>query len=399
MIRAATSLTLDTSLDFVKAGKEASCAIPDLSESGSRLPDRRNLRLACNQRQHTRQVAASSTGLRTLLEWWDVYNYGGEAHDSDARGDRFRYRSGGLTIAADRPLPGLVVDQSGHGIALDLSAGSRRSVPGVVPPGRRLVDPDEERKSRLGVVRDGDGYLVRFFSQCDVRISADLGRATYFRDPGANDLLVDQLMAGTLLAVVLALRGTCVLPASAVDVRGRALGFVGHSGMGKSTLALATCAAGARLISEDVLAVTAAAQPTCLAGNAEIRLRRKSASLAERLEGAELTRTVDGRQAVRPQRTQLDAVPLDTLVVPRPSRRAQRLTVQEMPRAEALFRLIAFPRLHGLKDPNIARVQFEVIGRIVRSVPVLLVTVPWGPPFMEDLGEQLLALMTNDSRR
>ncbi len=61
------------------------------------------------------------------------------------------------------------------------------------------------------------------------------------------------LVGGTVLSYLLMLRAETVLHASAVDVGGRAVGFVGSSGMGKTTLATLMCRDGGLLVTDDVL--------------------------------------------------------------------------------------------------------------------------------------------------
>ena len=60
---------------------------------------------------------------------------------------------------------------------------------------------------------------------------------------------------GPSLGIALIQRGELVLHASAVDVGGRAVAFVGPRGHGKSTMAAAMVARGHELISDDVLTV------------------------------------------------------------------------------------------------------------------------------------------------
>jgi hypothetical protein len=308
----------------------------------------------------------------------------------------YAFHACGLTIHTDRPLPGLrpidaPAQLAGPPATLNLHTGELRKIPKVAPAGEPLADPTEQYRDFYAAVRDEDGFLVRFFAGCDVRISEDLTEATHHRAPDADDGLIDVLLSGTLLATVVALRGTCVLHASAVETQGRALAFVGHSGMGKSTLAIAACGAGARLIAEDVLAVTEGTSgPNCLPGNTDIRLRKGSVSLIERLEDAERIRTPDGRDGVRPPLAPEVPTPLVGVVIPRPSRSAKELSMERMPPVSALFRLMNFPRVNGLNEPGVVRTQFKVIGDIARQTPVWTVTVPWGPPFQDELGAKLL---------
>ena len=75
-------------------------------------------------------------------------------------------------------------------------------------------------------------------------------------DPDADDG-VPSLFLGGALAAAVALRGACVLHASAVQTENLVIAFVGSSGMGKTTVAALCCASGARLVTDDVLRVTA----------------------------------------------------------------------------------------------------------------------------------------------
>ncbi|MDQ7993990.1 MAG: hypothetical protein AAGC63_16635, partial [Propionicimonas sp.] len=76
---------------------------------------------------------------------------------------------------------------------------------------------------------------------CDFEIDSSLSEVMVcpFEDmqPGLDRVLA----TGTLLSIVLQLRGDCVLHASAVERDGRALAFVGQSGRGKSTMATLMC--------------------------------------------------------------------------------------------------------------------------------------------------------------
>jgi hypothetical protein len=78
-------------------------------------------------------------------------------------------------------------------------------------------------------------------------------------EPGAEEDAVAEALLGPALAVAFARRGTFILHASAVVLRGRgAIGFLGESGAGKSTLArlLAAAGQGVTLAADDLLAIT-----------------------------------------------------------------------------------------------------------------------------------------------
>ena len=85
--------------------------------------------------------------------------------------------------------------------------------------------------------------------------------------PDADEPTLRCFLLGTVLAVLLHQRGFLMLHASAValpDANGTeaAVAFLGHSGQGKSTMAAAMHAAGARFLADDVIAVPTLAAPT-----------------------------------------------------------------------------------------------------------------------------------------
>jgi hypothetical protein len=124
----------------------------------------------------------------------------------------------------------------------------------------------------------------------------------------------------------------------------------------------------------------------------ELRIRQQAAQVVEdSLPLAPRRLTADDRIAVTPPATEEDSGPLSMVVVPLPTRDGSELSARRVPPLDALRLLAAFPRLRGWRDPGVLRRQFEGLADLVNSVPVLEVTVPWGPPFQPDLAEMLWA--------
>jgi hypothetical protein len=73
--------------------------------------------------------------------------------------------------------------------------------------------------------------------------------------PGVDDSLIRLPLLGTVLAVLLHQRGLLVLHASAVEIDGRAVAFLGAKGAGKSTTAAMLYARGHTLIADDIVAI------------------------------------------------------------------------------------------------------------------------------------------------
>jgi hypothetical protein len=267
-----------------------------------------------------------------------------------------------------------------------------RPVPGDVPAGRPvsdLADPADGTRF-LTVRRDDAGSVVaRAHGICDFTIDPTASRVEAALDPTAAPGLASVIAGGTLLALVLELRGHLVLHASAVVDGPSAVAVVGASGMGKSTMASLCCAAGARLLADDVLRVEVAGGTALAhAGGAAVRLRPGAASLVERFE-TPTTRSADERILLVPPSSQGAVAPLRAIVVPA-RREGGELRVTHVGGADALVLLSRFPRLLGVRDAEMLRAGFDRLAALVAVVPLVVAELPAGPPFATDLGARLL---------
>jgi len=242
-----------------------------------------------------------------------------------------------------------------------------------------------------GAVTDGSAVL-RVHGVGDIIFSADFAHADVRLERSSDLSLLVVMMAGMVPAFWLMARNEVVLHASAVYADGVTVAFVGSSGMGKSTLAMLCCAAGAQVVADDLLRVTwEADEAWWIGGTSELRLRPGAwALLEDSLDGADIRSTADGRHAVAPPVAEVASGRLDLIVVPRLDRSATTVTVAEVPKRDALVLLSKFPRLQGWRDPARVRAQFAATAAIARTVPVRRATVPWGPPFDPRIGRQLL---------
>jgi len=108
----------------------------------------------------------------------------------------------------------------------------------------------------LTVQHDDDaGYRV-WAPRHGVWIVAADGRSVTGAPPSGPRWRWERLVLAQALPLASVLRGMEVLHASAVCLDGRAVAFLGRSGAGKTTLATRLLARGARLLTDDVLALT-----------------------------------------------------------------------------------------------------------------------------------------------
>jgi hypothetical protein len=305
----------------------------------------------------------------------------------------------------------LVYECSGVTVACDLELAAPRAL-GVDPASADVTfvigpetDPPFQRPSDdvvAELILDGypwytfcrvdDDYVCRMTGIADFVIAGDLKHVVCHPLAGGRTNVIPIVIAGTVLAFLLTMGGRCVLHGSAVEIDGHALAFVGASGQGKSTMAAIFCADGASLITDDVLHLDLDGDGVhCLRSGPEIRLREKAASLAERFgDSATVRLTEDDRHAVTPTPSQLDRIPLAGIVLPRPDRQHPTVGARRLDDAEASLWLGRYQRIEGWQDRDHLRRHFADIGRIVASVPVFEVSVPWGPPFADGLARRVL---------
>jgi hypothetical protein len=303
----------------------------------------------------------------------------------------------GLRVVSDLPLhvdrptgfdgePDLVITLAGE-----------RPAPDDEPAGRLLASYVEDDRAYFTFVTTPAGdHLLRFHRTAEFVVSADLRNVAIFLAPGADPGLAAVLVTGTLMSFILLMRGVPLLHASAVDLGGRALAFVGYAGKGKSTMATVMCAAGARIITDDVLRLDVAGSVVqAHLGATEARLRKSAVELAATFGGQPSSRpsvrkTSDDRDAVQLLAADDDLLPLAAIVVPEPRRDIDRVELVRLSASEALLQLARYPRIVGWVGRDVLAGQFQHLADIVERVPVLLGNVPWGPPFAADIAPTLL---------
>jgi hypothetical protein len=235
------------------------------------------------------------------------------------------------------------------------------------------------------------GYRMRFHDCGEFAVSADLTEVEIRPDPAGRTEILPILLAGTVSAFILALRGHTVLHASCVAIDGAALAFVGQSGRGKSTVAALMCVGGAQLVTDDVLTVAAGSPVTCVGGATELRLRAAASEIANAHPDATRS-TADQRLALGLAAAPLGPLPLAGIVVPGPSRTATRVAVRRVDPTTGLFAVLGFPRVLGWTRSDVISRDFAVLSHVVNTVPVYDVRIPWGPPFDPRVAGELAAL-------
>lgn len=237
-------------------------------------------------------------------------------------------------------------------------------------------------------------YVFRFHDLCEFEVSDDGHSVVCLPGPKCTEGLLQVLMAGTLTAWLLTLRGLAVLHASVVRSGDATVVIAGHSGHGKSTVAALCCAAGAELVADDVAALQIGPGGIACRGlGSELRLRPQAFGIADLfspvLPGGR--QTDDGRLAIRPPRAHSEHNVVSAVLFPRPVRDCSEVVTSPLEPARAMRTLLANARIPGMVQTAMQKDYFETVATLVASVPVLEARVPWGPPFDTAVARDLLA--------
>jgi hypothetical protein len=104
--------------------------------------------------------------------------------------------------------------------------------------------------------RTATGYAIRFPGFADFTVSATGERVDCRPVAGVTAATIEHIYRNQVLPLAVSRSGRLVFHASAVDVAGRGVAFMGASGRGKSTLAASFAAGGCRFLADDGLLLT-----------------------------------------------------------------------------------------------------------------------------------------------
>jgi hypothetical protein len=235
-----------------------------------------------------------------------------------------------------------------------------------------------------------DGYAVRLYRLPDgwrleypdtgvYDVAAGGARIAWHPAPGALPELVQADVLGRVLALALSAAGALPLHGSAVALDGESIVLLGEKHHGKSTLAAALTAAGARLVSDDMAAVQPGPPALLRPGVAQLRLWADSAESA--LGDTPATRsggikdTLSGLPAERVETasTRLRAIYVLSPVVA--DGEGDLVARTPLAPTEAALALLVHAKLGALLRGPLAAEHLGRAAEVVRQVPVYALRV------------------------
>lgn len=181
---------------------------------------------------------------------------------------RRRYRAFGAVMESDLEFPELLAAEPGERRRWSFRIAEDEPSP---------LDAECLGERQLGVERytlwrSPSGVRLEYSHAGVFELSRDGTEIVWYRRSDAIEELVRSIVIGPVLALALELSGSFCLHGSAVSIGGRAVVFLGPKYHGKSTLATALTAAGARLIGDDLIAVSPGPPAMVMPGVPSVRL-------------------------------------------------------------------------------------------------------------------------------
>jgi hypothetical protein len=248
--------------------------------------------------------------------------------------------------------------------------------------------------SALRLWRMPAGFRMEYTDTGTFDVAADGRDIVWYPGESSPLELVRMDVVGRVLATALHASGAIALHASAVAVGGVAVGFLAPKFYGKSTLALACTYAGARLITDDTLAVMPGDPAVCIPGVHAVRLRSESAAHFPRTRGIapadEGGRVVD---ELPDEKLMTQQAPLAALYLLSPVERdaatepVRRVAVPAIPGTLAV---LGYAKMGSLFREAEAAANFERAAAVTRTVPVYRLEIVRDLARLDDVARTIL---------
>lgn len=212
--------------------------------------------------------------------------------------------------------------------------------------------------------------------------------------PGVDESVVRVPLLGMVMAVALIQRGLLVLHGSVLGMGKTAVAFLGDKGFGKSTLAAALYARGHRLISDDILAITAssAKRPRVWPAFPQFKLWPEVIPLIFGLKSEELARVhPEAEKRVLPvaERFERQVLPLRSVYILDAGPCAR---IESLPPQEALLEIIKnsyLARFLDQADRNAEALQLRGCSNLLKFASVFRLIHSFSLSKLEELVEMV----------
>jgi len=288
------------------------------------------------------------------------------------------YELGGFVIESDFPFPELNSVQTGRPVCAVrlVDTLSQRTSFAVSLVRTRLPNGH----GWLTTAKSDRGYILRCQGLVTFLVSNDGDDVECHPDAPVPTETLRHLFLDAVFPLILNLKGHDALHATAVDGPDGCCAFLGHSGIGKSTLAAALVRRGWQLVCDDCLHFDSGTdRVTVVPGYGGLRLWPDSIEAA--FNDGSLLRTMQDRQKRRVQVAGMSPaspvrLPRLYLVTSARGTDDSRIRIEGVPPRNAFMELVRHAFRLDLGDRSMLARQFRSLQRLVECVPICRLIYP-----------------------
>ena len=297
-----------------------------------------------------------------------------------SRRSRFRrYGTYGGSIRSDMSLP---LPMARSGALFELRIRERNGPIRTSVRQKIKLQPNPSSAFDVGSLSGGSNYVgLRDVGEC--LVSSDGRDISCYRLPHASRESFNIYHLGQALSFALVKNGIEPLHATVVVVKGRAIGFLGDCGFGKSTLAAEFLRAGHTLLTDDLLILGKTGQQVvAYPGPPRIKLFPEMACRLRSGRIAGVPMNSQTRKLIVPlsqNRTCQVAIPFAAFyALPSPNEAGSvpNVCVTTLSRKEAFLKLLAGAFNISILDPYRLRRQFQATQALANSIVVKKLSYP-----------------------
>ena len=306
----------------------------------------------------------------------------------------FSYRTYGLNLSSDSPIPGLHLgpDCGGYSdIFVELSeeptwVRDALQLPSVILYSLAASPETQDPAFLLTSLGEGDFFQLAYSD--GTRFVVNRSGTRIWGTPGESQTMEDlsTYFLGPIMGFILRKRGTTALHASALCIDDKAVVLTGEAGAGKSTTAAALALRGASVLCEDIAAVEEtdgcfSIEPgysrICLwPSSVEMLMGRQDALPRITPNWDKCYLALDGAIAsLETQKRPLGAI---YILAPREAT-ADAPRIEDVSNREVLLELLQNTYMNWILDRKQRAAEFELLSRLVSHIPVRRI-VPHSDP-------------------
>jgi hypothetical protein len=313
--------------------------------------------------------------------------------EPNCRNVRHFYEISGVIVASSEPLPEARRVDGAPDLWFELADDA--------DPLRDPIDAPSVDSGKLGdgwpaIIRGSDGYLLCFPGAAEFQVDPE---ATRIRCLPRRDVPIEtirHLLLDQVIPRALSLRGGVVLHASAVVLGGDAVGFLGRTGEGKSTLATSFGAAGWVLLADDSLHIraTPSGEVYGLPSYPGMRLHPENAGvlLGKKPIGVPVAHYADKRR-VGPEtmlRFARERTRIRRLYILMRDDQATSIAIERPSLSDAFVELVRYAFRLDVEDVHRSRNEFRLLGLSTAPRLVRLLSYPGAYDALADVQAAVL---------